>query len=566
MAQYNLLDTDTVTLNEILKSGNYKVPDFQRDYSWKEEEWEDLWDDIITIKDANKPVHYMGAIVLQDLNNKTLAVIDGQQRLATLSIIALAIIKNIQVLVDNGIEVEENKERIKDLIATYIGKKDAVSRHYSNKLELNENDDWFYSETLVHWQKPINLKKLHKSNQLLYHASEFFDQKIQNLFTSDASGENLADFLQNKIAEKLAFIQIVVKDDLDAYIVFETLNSRGVELGTSDLLKNYLFSLTAKSDKDKNLAKEQWKRITRTINLSDFPVFLRFYWASQHRTVRKEQLYKELRNSVKDKSRAFNLLRKLEEHAEVYSALKNPQDDFWKGKPLIQKHIEELNLFGIRQPFPLLMTTYNHLSLLDFETILRYCTIIGFRYNIIGGLDPKKQEGVFHETARKISKGELTKVSQIVKELKPIYPTDEEFINSFKTKQLNRKKSNLIKYILCAIECQLSGREIDFRTDNGTIEHILPENAKAIWNKYIPKSEQENYVYRLGNLTLLEKKKNDECGNDFFDKKTIVYKSSQYKMTYSIDDKEWKTKEIRERQAKLAKTAKSVWKISQLSN
>ncbi len=85
-------------------------------------------------------------LCLQNLNNKQYSIIDGQQRLATLSIIVLAIIKRIQDLIDLGIEVEENEERKKLYMEQFIGSKEGVSLRYSNKLKLNENNDSFYQK------------------------------------------------------------------------------------------------------------------------------------------------------------------------------------------------------------------------------------------------------------------------------------------------------------------------------------------------------------------------------------------------------------------------------------
>ncbi len=302
MAKHNLLDTDTVALNGIFTNGKrYQVPVYQRDYSWNEEQWDDLWVDILDVRNKKNRVHYMGAIVLQNLDNKQYSIIDGQQRLVTLSIIALAIVKRIQDLIDSGVDVEENEERKKLYMEQFIGSKEGVSLRYSNKLKLNENNDSFYRSFLVQLREPINPLKLPSSNKLLQKAFDFFYEKVGNLFGDKPKGKDLADFLQNQLAEKLLFIQIVVENDLDAYTVFETLNARGIELSISDLLKNYLLSLTAQSEEDLHQAKEQWKSIIQITDLDKFPTFLRYFWHSRYETIRKEQLFKALRKVVKTK-------------------------------------------------------------------------------------------------------------------------------------------------------------------------------------------------------------------------------------------------------------------------
>ena len=148
MAVNNLLDTSTVSFSDIIGNGKiYQVPSYQRDYSWKEDHWEDLWSDIVSITD-NDSIHYMGSIVLQNQGDKKYTIIDGQQRLATLSIIALATIRLIQDLVNNDIEKEKNEERIKILSNKFLGDKDPASLTYSEKLSLNENNNSFYQSHL----------------------------------------------------------------------------------------------------------------------------------------------------------------------------------------------------------------------------------------------------------------------------------------------------------------------------------------------------------------------------------------------------------------------------------
>ncbi len=112
MSANKLLDTKTVNFNDILGNGKvYIVPQFQRDYSWEQDNWDDLWNDIeVAISSGNQ--HYMGSVVLQSIEPKKFHIIDGQQRFTTLSILTLAVIKKIKELAEKGVEVEENTERI----------------------------------------------------------------------------------------------------------------------------------------------------------------------------------------------------------------------------------------------------------------------------------------------------------------------------------------------------------------------------------------------------------------------------------------------------------------------
>ena len=259
MAVNNLLDTSTVSLSDIIGNGKtYTVPPYQRDYSWKKDHWEDLWNDILAIKTTGN-VHYMGSIVLQNMGDKRYHVIDGQQRFSTLTLIVLAIIKKLNELIKNQIDVDNNKERVSLLSKKYIGDKDPGSLTYSSKLQLNENNNSFFQSNLLVFRAPVNVRTLQHSDRQIWSAFNFFSNQVDILFKEEQNGETITNFLNKLIAERLMFIQIVVEDELSAYTVFETLNSRGVGLTVTDLLKNYLFSISSQVDLPH--IKNKWKKI-----------------------------------------------------------------------------------------------------------------------------------------------------------------------------------------------------------------------------------------------------------------------------------------------------------------
>ncbi|MCU0342096.1 MAG: DUF262 domain-containing protein, partial [Spirosomaceae bacterium] len=337
MANDTLLNTSTVSFSDIIGNGKlYKVPLYQRDYSWKKEHWEDLWNDILTIVRYDT-VHYMGAVVFQNRGNKTYSVIDGQQRLVTLSLVVLATLHHIRSLIEQKVEVAENEERMLLLSKKFLGDKDPGSLTYSAKLELNENNNGFYQSHLMIFRTPINTRKLRDSDALLWKGYHFFVDKIGHYFGDKPSGEGMANFLNKEIAEKLKFIQIVVEDEVNAYTVFETLNSRGERLTISDLLKNFLFSRCSTTDLPH--VKEQWQRIIDTVGLEKFPTFLRHYWISKHPLINERDLFKALKMNINDAISAIDLLDELERNAQLYVALKNYHDELWQGKREIQKRI-----------------------------------------------------------------------------------------------------------------------------------------------------------------------------------------------------------------------------------
>lgn len=530
MGATNLLDTKTVTLNEVLGNGKkMQVPLFQRDYSWDEDNWEDLWNDILSSEQTGS-VHYMGSVVLQNIDGKNYYIIDGQQRFATLSILILALINKIRILADNDVDKEANRERVEILMNQYIGQKDPTSLRYSSKLSLNENNDAFYQQRLVAFKEPVNRMKLSDSEKLLWNAYLFFSKVIDEQFKQDLSGERIAYFLNEIVGERLMFIQIVVENELNAYTVFETLNSRGLELTSTDLLKNYLFSLVAKSETDLRQVRAQWKKIIDIVGLKAFPIFLRQYLNTRMNLISKEYLFKAVKQMVQDGEQVFALLDELEKNAYVYIALFTPDDVLWENDKEIREDIRALTLFRVTQCNSLLMIAYDKLSVADFKKVLRAIVSLSFRYNVIAKLQTNDMEKVYNRASVRIFKSEDITVRQILEDIRPIYLNDEDFKRYFEHKVMNTNNSatrKLVRYILYKVEAALpNGLHADFEIDTGTIEHILPEAYTEDWSADFSEEEAENYRYRLGNLTLLESKKNNReaAAKSFEEKKRNLCK------------------------------------------
>jgi uncharacterized protein with ParB-like and HNH nuclease domain len=561
MSISNLLDTKTLAFNDIIGNGKiYVVPQFQRDYSWDQDNWEDLWNDILTIYEE-KDSHYMGSIVLQNNGNSKFQIIDGQQRFTTLSIISLAIISKIKELAADNIDKERNEERVDLLIKDYLGQKDSVSLKYSSKLFLNENNDGFYQGRLLNFREPVNYRKLIDSDKLLWDSYQFYIKCVNELFKKLETGEKLASFLKDIIGKNLLFIQITVEDELNAYTVFETLNSRGVEFTSTDLLKNYLFSLVAKSPTDLKQVKSQWKKIIEVIGLKKFPIFLRHYLNGSLKLISKEYLFKAIKQIVKTDENVFTLLDNLEDSAYIYMALGNPNDDFWKGEKELIEAINALKLFGVTQNKPLLMVSYNKLNNInEFKKLVKSIVNISYRYNVIGKLQTNEIEKIFNRAAINVNNSKNIKVSHILVSIKDLYVTDENFKNYFDLKSFNTNNSTskkLARYTLHKIEGQEpNGSKHNYLTDPGTIEYILPENLTEQWEKFFNEDEHIRSIYKNGNITLLESSKNNkEAADHTIDIKQPIFNTSKYAITNTISVSEWNTNAIKQRQTYLGRVA-----------
>ena len=562
MANKNLMTPSTTSLSGLLGNGIiYRVPVFQRDYSWNEDNWIALWEDIMIALNGERD-HYMGAVVVQKNGEKQFLVIDGQQRFTTLSLLALAVIQNIQDLIDRGEETEDNRLRIEELRRSFLGQRDPASLHYSSKLFLNENNDPFYQSYLLQLRRPANERSLLVSDRSMWNAFQYFYSAIQNYFKNNATGENLATFLSKVIGDKLMFIKIEVEDELSAYTLFETLNYRGVDLTVTDLLKNYLFSKL--SPIDLNLAKETWKRISGTVGLDKFPTFLRHYWISRNDLVREEQMFKVIRASITTVLDVFDLLNALEMLAPFYMALQDPYSQEWQGQREKRKRIREFKLFGVKQQLPMLLSAKEKFSNEEFERLLRLLSVIAFRYNVVGNRQANILEDLFNTASKKIFRGEIVNTAQVYEEIKQVYISDMDFRSDFSTIDVPSygRKKKLAQYILFDLENHLANTNRDFEDDPGTIEHILPENAPDEWNQFFPHNIQEMYVYRLGNYTLLEANKNRDCGTQLLPAKQVIYATSQYEMPKRILSPEWNPNNLDNRQEQMARWASACWRVS----
>jgi len=565
--------TENNTYRKLIGNGlTYKIPPFQRDYSWTDEEWDDLWQDILeTIKEGGEPAHYMGYLVLQSQDERQFDVIDGQQRLTTLTLIILAILKTLQGLIEGGVDAQANRQRSEQIRQTYIGYLDPVTLITRSKLSLNRNNDLYFQNYLIplgHLPK----RGFKASEHNLRKAFEWFAKQIQvyaNQCPAD-KGVELAKLAEH-ISDKLFFTVITVTDELNAYKVFETLNARGVRLSATDLLKNYLFSVLHKQNQHEHelrALEDRWEGMVGKLGSESFPDFLRAHWNSRHPFVRQADLFKTIRKKINnDRAAVFELLRGMEEDMDTYLAYTQPDMSDW---PLpLKKSANTLKLFSVRQPLPLILAARRRLDESDFDSFMDSCVALAFRYNVIGKQPSNEQERIYNHVAQKVCKGELASLTAMLQALKPIYPDDNFFYAAFAEKSFNTRDSRnnrVVRYIFCKLEKQLGGQAYDFEDATLTIEHILPQNPETDWNDF---SDEEiaAMVYRLGNMTLLEKNKNQALANSGYADKRRVYETSGFAITRKIAEQNdsWQAQRIATRQQQLANMAKTIWRIAQLS-
>ncbi|MBM3880419.1 MAG: DUF262 domain-containing protein [Verrucomicrobia bacterium] len=562
-------NTSNQTFRKLMGNGLvYRVPMFQRDYSWTEQEWDDLWQDIVAMMDpGGERGHYMGYLVLQSDDERHYGIIDGQQRMTTLSLLVLAVLSNLRRLVDTGAEAEDNRRRLEELRKTYIGFLDPVTLISTSKLTLNRHNNQYYQTYLVPLEKPPK-RNLKASEHLLRKSFEWFEEKVRERFGQNRSGQELARFVDT-MSDRLFFTVISVADELNAFKVFETLNARGVRLSSTDLLKNYLFSVVHGAgghEHEMRTLEERWEAIVGKLGSESVPDFLRVFWNSQNPLTRHSDLFKAIRGSVNDKAGVFALLRDMDRDADIYAALGDDDDAMWTADQ--KKHVAELAMYNVRQPYSLLLAARRALADAEFTRVLRACAIVSFRYNVIGNLATSEQERVYNAVAEKIARKELTATVDILRALRPVYPSDEQFRSAFTEKQVRTttaRNRQVVRYILFEIERQVSNHAFDYASDKYNIEHVLPEHPGENWTGFTDE-QIDRCVFRIGNMTPLASGPNRDLGNVPYAEKKPVYGQSEFALTQRIatENDDWTADRIAARQRWLATQATAIWRVAEI--
>ena len=566
MSRANILNTGTTSYLELIGNGKtYRVPPYQRDYAWTQEEWEDLWNDVVELRGDPDSRHYMGALVVQARGDREFFVIDGQQRLATISLLALAVIDKLRRMADEGADEARNRERATELRNRFIGEKDPASLVESSRLRLNETDDPFYQDYLVQLRPPLNPRGLPGSNALLWKCCRYFSKQIDELEVGAGDeGEEIAKILSETVARRLLFILITVDDELNAYTLFETLNARGLELTTTDLLKNYFFS-KVRAGADIDSLKRRWQTLIATVTQERFPDFLRHHLLCEHPKIRRQRLFKMVRNRVRTPEETFGFLTALEGRAELFAALTDVNHGYWIDRPAAKPFVRELILFRARQMTPVFFAAWGRFPDEDFVRLLKLAAVIAFRYAVVSALNPNLLERVCHFAAKAVIEGQANRPGAVFTQLRSIYVDDDRFESDFArwTVSTRGQQGRIARYVLARLETDAGERAVDPETDPGTVEHVLPENPAGEWAEVFPPDRWDAAVDRLGNLTLLERALNRDVGNAGYPAKRAAYESSGYALTREVADlapEEWTPALLEERQRRLAARAVRLWR------
>ena len=541
----------------------YRVPLHQRDFSWTLEEVGQLWDDIVEAMEEPRPEYFLGTIVVtEDREEKVRFVIDGQQRLATLTMI-LAGIRSVYL--DHG-----DSERGTGLQGDYLGVSDRRTLITEPRFTLNTTNravfDAYVIKHVTHAavDEARTDKKQVPSNVRLLRAVGFIREKISEKANATKEYENFLLELEEFVRNRVVMILVRVGDEADAYLIFETLNDRGLELSVSDLLKNYIYG---KAGSQLDIVRKQWEEMVFLLGSQDVTQFLRHYWLSRYGVVRERDLYKQLRRKFASQQKVLGLMAELRAAADNYTAISNVDHAFWKGYgAAVRRDLETLQLFGLSQFRPLFLAAFDSINDSEIAKVIRVVVVLSLRYSIIGALGTGNIERAYSEAAVAVRSGEANTAAKIFGRLRRnVYPQDDRFESDFAAKEIGKPK--LARYILGELaNARQPGNELVVVEDEKkvTLEHIMPQARSKAWQHAAgDETEYLEHVNRLGNMTLIEREANRAAGNASFEqKKEDAFLQSALAITAELCSYEdWTVVEIAERQRLLAKTATQVWAV-----
>lgn len=566
----DFLQAGETTLNKLLNtSRQFIVPIFQRNYSWQKSQYEQLWFDILRAsKFKEKQNHFIGSIVYIDMGTpagrpQQLLLIDGQQRLTTISILLCAIKDYVQKF-----NLETKLINLAKIKNQFLYNSDEIDED-RYKLLLNVQDKETYIKLIDNTIFTVN-----KPATNIIKCYEFFYERIEDFIKQHGQIDEIYAGIF-----KLSLVSISLDKDSDnPQMIFESMNSTGKDLSQTDLLRNYLL-MDLTPEKQTRLYKTYWKPMEELFgediyknDLNKFDYFIRDFLTLKSDTgyiCKINNVYENFKRYYLDNNcEKFAVLKDLFTYAKYYACidLLQEKDDelklYWQEFKKLDSHVV----------YPFLLKLYDDYSRQilikeDFKKILQ--VVISYLWRrAICEIPTNSLSKTFATLYQAVDKEDY--VNSIIKAFvfKSSYkrfPSDYEVREKLQTKDIYHFR--LRKYLLEALENYYHKEPIDLNTANYTIEHIMPQNIEhnLSWQQMLGEDWQEVhslYLHTLGNLTITGY--NAEMSNKSFWEKVngeSGFKHSHLKLNESIAQCDvWNKKAIQRRTNILTDIILKIWK------
>ena len=561
------IEADDKEIQDIFSLGIFKIPRFQRPYSWGKAEVENFWDDIISDETDS---YFIGSMVVYQTEKPYFGIVDGQQRLTTITIV-LSVIRdafaklgetNLAKGIHKYIE-RPNKDFVDEFVLDTETSFPYLQTHIQSFDEspskINFDCDVGAEETNLKLAYDLLSSKLDNSVPQISHESHQRD-----LFTPESYIVELKDLRDKFLSLKLVFIQLDNEDD--AYLIFETLNARGRDLRTSDLVKNLLLKTIKSANTTYDSPKQAWNKLVKGFDdISENDVidaFLLHYWISKQEYTTDKKLFACIKSYISEApNNARHLLENLSTSAVNYCQMLNPESSPWTKEQFeIKLSLEALNSFKVKQQssFVLsLLSAYKEkrITLKQLKGMLNKIEHFHFVFNAI---TQQRSSGsvatMYSQHAIELSNTECPdKIQKILtslsRKLESKLPSYEEFeVKFLELNYLSNKTRNksVIKYALRRLVGNNSNG-LDINHDNLTIEHLIPESR-------IKLDLEDDIIGSIGNLILTDSNTNGHRLKD----KTITEKITLLTQTgfpltkFFLDNPEWNENMILERARKIS--------------
>lgn len=592
----------------------YRIPKYQREYTWGINEWDALFNDVI----ENDYGYFLGSYICVNsgsLNGTVLEVIDGQQRFSTLSLLLTALYEKLSAL-EGQMELEDKTDLSnlrselanKKQILTAAGRKyDYTQRLILQKQNMNDEDfSFILSEKGVISAKksrPLNFgnRRIAKAYR---HFIKLIEDDVEEIKTENPNADDISALFSIKSKfEQAVLVGIEVDTNKDAYMLFESLNHRGVPLSALDLIKNTLIAQAA-TEAEADNSYEIWKQILSNVGQDDYAVQERFF--RQYYNAFREELnapykvpdkkyylgYLATRTTLLDiyekmiKSDYGTLLDDLLAKSQKYSLIVNNSDEEYAYTPALQD-LERISGAPSYILMLYIMSNQAELGLTDdhLNSIIKTLITFFVRRNVTDVPSTRKLTQLFIDiiTEAKLLQGDDV-VNVIHDRLQAVAASDELFEEKLRG-SIYYENPEATRFILCSIEAQHQTKEIYsdlWARDNSkkyiwTIEHIFPEgeNIPDAWvdmiaggDKSLAKQYRSDYVHTLGNLTITGY--NQNLSNMAFEQKRdrkskdktkdVGYRNGLYLNQDVANEDTWTIKKITDRTDSIVKTLLDMYK------
>lgn len=559
------LDFTLQPIGTLISAGRLRVPRNQRDYFWEVEHAMDLCTDFAEAIRSNKASYFLGTIVLTASTDQVFEVVDGQQRLATTTII-IATIRDI-------FHRRGEPSMVASTETDFLFRLDRDTEAHLPKLSLNVKDQEVFLSTILLNPKDPGRDKTKAtgapSNRKLAEAAsairQYFEEVIKPIPESSKKDE-LKRWL-NFLERGAHVIVLKVPDTGNAYTMFETLNDRGLKVSQADLVKNYLFGRAGTRFDE---VEDKWTSmvaVLESIGHEDAAIdYLRYVCSLKFGLTRN--VFDRIKEHVGSQQRAVEFAQVLEQLAHDYEAMLRADHPKWNSyPPLIRRSIRTLNLFDVSQIRHLMLAVAHHFS--PIETARAFNLFVNWivRLFIAGAGRIGRVESIYAKTAHAIhTAGKITTADHLSLEMKPYLATDEEFKQMFSTAKVGQAK--LARYYLDALQRKQDNDDEkpelvpNDDTSQVNLEHVIPLSVtKEHWGS-LDRDVAEGLYSRLGNMALLNARKNSKIGAVGFKQKKETFRATPFSLTNIIaQNASWGPEEVAARQQTMAKIAVKTWPL-----